>query len=77
MPYLQVRNVPEAMHSRLRSRARLDGCSMSAIVLAALDRELDLRDWKARLGEREKTDLGVDASELLAEERQIQDLDPV
>ncbi|MDE2935647.1 MAG: hypothetical protein OXP37_02260 [Chloroflexota bacterium] len=50
---------------------------MSAIVLAALDRELDLRDWKARLGEREKTDLGVDASELLAEERQIQDLDPV
>ena len=48
---------------------------MSTIVLAALDRELDIRDWKARLGKREKTDLGINASELLAEERQTRDPD--
>ena len=76
MAYLQVRNVPEAVHLRLRNRARKDGCSMSAIVLAALDRELDIRDWKAHLGKRAKTNLGVSASELLDEERRIRDPDP-
>lgn len=50
---------------------------MSAIVLAALNRELDLRDWKARLGMRAKTDLGVNASELLDVERQIRDPDSI
>ena len=70
MARIQVRNVPEAVHSRLRSRAREDGCSVSMIVLAALVRELDFRDWKARIAKREKTDLVFKASDLLAEERQ-------
>lgn len=77
MAHIQVRNVPDAVHSRLRSRAREDGCSMSAIVLAALNRELDLRDWKAQLGMRANTDLGVNASELLDVERQIRDPDSI
>ena len=59
----------------MRLRAREDGCSMSTIVLAALDRELDIREWKARLDRREKTDLGVYASELLAEARRARDTD--
>ena len=53
-----------------------DGCSMSAIVLAALDRELDFREWKAHLERRQKTDLGAGAAQLLAEERGIRYADP-
>ena len=73
MPYLQVRNVPEDLHARLRRRAREDNCAMSTIVLAALDRELTMREWKGRLEKRSETDLGISAADLLADERRAWD----
>ena len=44
---------------------------MSAIVLAAIERELARRDWRKRLAQRPKTNLGLEASTLLMEERSI------
>ena len=36
-----IRNVPEAMHRRLKARAALEGVSMSHYVLAAVERALE------------------------------------
>ena len=42
---------------------------MSAIVLAAVERELKRLEWHERLAERSPVDLGVDAATLIAEAR--------
>ena len=44
---------------------------MSAIVLAAVERELARRAWQKHLAQRPKTNLDVEASALLMEERSM------
>ena len=48
---------------------------MSALVLSALERELESREWQEHLAQRPRTELGVEAATLLAEERAIYDVD--
>ena len=69
MVNLQVRNIPEALHERLRRRARVNNSTMSAFVLTAVERELDRCEWQESLAERPRTDPGVPAVRLLAAER--------
>ena len=69
--HLQVKNIPESLHERLRRFARETNRSLSATVLTAVERELALWEWRQRLGERPETDLGVDAATLLAEGRAL------
>ena len=69
MANLQIRNMPEELHQRLRTHAQQNNCTMSAAVLVAIQRELERWEWRKRLAGRAETDLGVTASELLAEER--------
>ena len=38
---IQIRNVPEAVHRRLKARAAMEGISMSQYVLAAVERALE------------------------------------
>ena len=71
MANLQVRNVPKALHDRLRRHARKANRSMSDIVLAAVERDLDMREWQERLAQDPPTDLGVPAAVLLHEERAL------
>ena len=71
MANLQVRNVPKALHDRLRKHARESNRSMSDIVLAAVERDLDMREWQERLAQDPPTDLGVPAAVLLHEERAL------
>ena len=73
MGNLQVKNIPEDLHERLRLHARENRCSISTIVLAAVERELARRDWRKRLAQRPQTNPGVEASALLTEERSIRD----
>ena len=73
MGNLQVKNVPDALHERLRRHARESNRTMSAVVLTALERELARREWRDRLAGRPETDLGDPASALLAEERSARD----
>ncbi len=75
MANLQVRNMPRALHERLRRHARENNRSMSDVVLAAIGRELDMREWQERLAERPATNLGVSAAELIHEERSLYDAD--
>ena len=75
MANLQVRNIPDGLHERLRRHARMSNSTMSALVLSALERELESREWQEHLAQRPRTDLGVEAATLLAEERAIYDVD--
>lgn len=73
MGNLQVKNIPDALHERLRRHARESNLTMSAVVLTALERELARREWRDRLAGRPETDLGAPASALLVEARSARD----
>ena len=73
MANLQVRNIPDELHERLRRHAREHNCTMSAVVLSAVERELVRWEWRERLAQRPETDLGVDAAALLADARALRD----
>ncbi len=75
MANLQVRNIPDDLHERLRRHARENNCSMSTVVLSAVERELVRWEWRKRLTQHPTTDLGIDAATLLAEERSQRDLE--
>lgn len=75
MANLQVKNIPDALHERLRRHALENGCTMSSVVLTALERELERLDWQKRFAKHPKTDLGVDAATLIAEERALRDIE--
>ena len=40
MAHIQVRNVPDALHRRLKARAALEGVSMSQYVMWQIERSL-------------------------------------
>ena len=69
MANLQVKNLPEPLHERLRRYAQQHHRTISDVALAALEREMNRCEWYERLAQRPPTDLGVSASSLLAEER--------
>ena len=75
MANLQVKNIPDGLHERLRRHALENNCTMSSVVLTALERELAWADWQKRFAEHPKTDLGVDAATLIAEERALRELE--
>lgn len=69
MANLQVKNIPESLHKRLRLYARQRNCTLSDFVLEALKRELSRSEFHERLKKRSSTELGVSAASLLEEER--------
>ena len=58
MANLQVKNVPDELHERLRRHARRNNCTMSAAVLAAIEHELERDEWRERMANRPIVDLG-------------------
>lgn len=73
MANLQVKNIPDSLYERLRQYARDNNCTISAAVLASIERELAREEWRGRLAQRPRTNLGVDAATLLMEERSLRD----
>lgn len=73
MANLQVKNVPEALHQRLRRHVRAHRRTLSDFVLEAIERELARSEWRQHLGRRPQTGLGVSAASLLEQERQQRD----
>lgn len=69
MANLQVKNVPDSLHKRLRRYAKRRNTTLSDIVLEALERELSRGEWLDRFLKRPGTDLGVSAASLLEEGR--------
>lgn len=73
MANLQVKNIPDTLHQRLRHYAQAHRCTLSDILLAAIEHELARREWHERLAHRSTTDLGASAAALLEQERQYRD----
>ena len=73
MANFQVKNLPDDLHERLRRYARENHCTISAAVLAAIERELARWERRQRLDQRPKTDLGIEVAALLMEERALRD----
>ena len=67
MSNLQVKNIPDELH------ARKNGVTVSATVIAAIERELARNEWRERLATRPKTNIGIRASDTLAEERALRE----
>lgn len=73
MANLQVKDVPEELHRRLRRSARRRRTTMRELVLDAIQRELSHQEFVARLRRRRPVDLGRSAAEFLREARAERD----
>lgn len=69
MANLQVKNVPDSLHERLRRHAQEQNITLGAAVLNAVERELARAEWRRRLAERPITYLDTPAADLLVAER--------
>ncbi len=69
MANLQVKNLPEALHRKLRRFARQDGRPLRDLVLGALLREIADREFRERLKTREPVELPRGAGRSLDEAR--------
>lgn len=69
---LQLRNVPDDLHRKLKARAALAGMSLSDYVLAEIRRSAErptLAELRERLRRREPVDPTVSPAAVLREER--------
>src|ERR1700756_2344761 len=46
MANIQVKNIPEKLHNRLRRYAREQDCTLGDIILEAIEREVSRREWR-------------------------------
>jgi antitoxin FitA len=72
MVMLQIRNVPEDIHRRLKARAAMEGVSLSELTLAELRRSLERptrRELMARVAARSRTTAGEASDEAVRAER--------
>ena len=69
---IQIRNVPDALHRKLKSRAALAGMSLSDYLLQQI-REVaarpTLEEMRARLERRSAVTLSVDTADAVRAER--------
>ena len=71
---IQIRNVPEALHRRLKSRAALAGMSLSDYLLDEIRRVAErptLDELRARLRGRTETTFSVSPAEAVRAERDL------
>ena len=69
---IQLRNVPDALHHRLKSRAALAGLSLSDYLIAELRHTADRPtpdELRARLHARPETTLAVSPADAVRQER--------
>jgi antitoxin FitA len=72
MKLIQIRNVPDSVHRRIKARAALEGRSMSDFLLDEVRRIAErpsLEELRRRLSELEPVDPGEDAAEAVRAER--------
>ena len=69
---IQLRNVPDALHRRLKSRAALAGMSLSDYLLAEITRVAErptVEELQARLASRTRSSLKVSPAKAVRAER--------
>jgi plasmid stability protein len=69
---IQIRNVPDALHRRLKSRAALAGMSLSDYLLQQIREVAErptIEELRARLARRSPVTLSVDTADAVRAER--------
>ena len=69
---IQIRNVPDALHRRLKSRAALAGLSLSDYVLDGIRETAErptIEELRERLARRSATELATEPAEAVRAER--------
>jgi plasmid stability protein len=69
---IQIRNVPDALHRRLKSRAALAGMSLSDYLLQQIREVAErptIEEMRARLERRSPVQVSVDPVRAIREER--------
>ena len=69
---IQIRNVPDALHRRLKSRAALAGMSLSDYLLLQIREVAErptIEELRARLARRSTVTLSVDTADAVRHER--------
>lgn len=69
---IQIRNVPDALHRRLKSRAALAGMSLSDYLLQQIREVAErptIEELRARLARRSTVVLSVDTADAVRAER--------
>ena len=72
MAMIQIRNVPDALHRRLKSRAALAGMSLSDYLLSEIRHVAErptIDELRARLESRSAVTLSADSAEAVRAER--------
>lgn len=69
MPNLQVKDVPEELHRKLRRCAKHRRTTLRQLILDAVEREVSHQEFVARLRRRRPVKLGRPAAEFLREAR--------
>jgi plasmid stability protein len=72
MPMIQLRHVPDTLHRKLKSRAALEGLSLSDYLLKEVEKMSELptmEEMRARLASREPVQLQEDPAEVIRAER--------
>ena len=70
---IQLRNVPDALHRRLKARAAMAGMSLSDYLLAEIKEIADkptLNELRERLHTRKPVTVDFDAARLVRQERE-------
>ena len=65
MANIQVKNIPEKLHNRLRRYARQQDCTLGEIILEAIEREVARREWHKRFSGRAMIVKGLSLKEKL------------
>ena len=71
---IQIRNVPDALHRRLKSRAALAGMSLSDYLLNEIRRAAErptLDELRVRLERRPETALSTDPAQAVRTQRDL------
>ena len=69
---IQIRNVPDALHRKLKSRAALAGMSLSDYLLQQIREAAErptIEEMRARLARRSAVTLSVDTADAVRAER--------
>jgi len=69
---IQIRNVPDELHRRLKSRAAQAGMSLSDYLLNEIGKIAEQPTWeefRARLAKRPPVELSVEPAEIIREMR--------
>jgi plasmid stability protein len=69
---IQIRNVPDVLHRRIKSRAALEGLSLSDFLLKEIQQLAErptLKELAARLATRTPVQYKISPAQILREER--------